>query len=108
MEEAIARLSDDAKVGVRFDCVPNTGETHVASLERPSILAEALNGKHRVFESGPSAQAINFGVYIQFQHKVHGLGLLFMATKPECQLSEAQLDESLARGYGADLFSNVG
>lgn len=106
-EEAIARLADDAKVEVRFECVPNTGETHVAHLERHSILADALNGKHPVFESGPSAQSINFGVYIQFQHKVHGPGLLFMSTKPECQLSEAQLDESLERGYGADLFSRV-
>lgn len=105
-QEALARLADGDSLMCRYEVVPNDGITRWNFIPRDNVLL-CIKRAPRVFESGPLAQLDNVGLYIHAFMSVPILraALLFLPTKPECRLSKAQLQESLKRGRGADIFS---
>lgn len=105
LEEALVRLSAADPLEVAFECRPNTGVTHCASLQRIGVVEMLSGSSTRIRESGLLAQVKDFGLNVPFIHKVHGFGTLFVATKPECRLNALQLEESQKRGGAAHLFS---
>ena len=102
-QEALARLAEGSIIEVHFEQRPDSGATHAYHLEWLDVVL-LLSVAPRVFETGSEGQALDFGIYVKFTHKEFGKGLLFIATNPECRLTEEQLEESSLRGHGEDIF----
>lgn len=104
IQEAVARLADGREIETRFEPIKSGTTTHVNLVERVGII-EIIEATGGAFESGLDGQSLDFGMYINYIAKKHGKGRLFLATKPECRLSERQITQSLDNGVGSDIFS---
>jgi len=103
VDEALARLSTNDPLEVWFEREPNNGVSYCTTVERKGV-AELLTTTTPM-EAGARAQARDMGLIVHFRHKVHGIGFLYIQTRPECRLSLEQLADSLKRGSGTNLFS---
>lgn len=107
-EEALARLADGEMLTVHIEKIPNTGTTNIEEWSREDVLGRIHNND--VFESGAMGQQRDYGIHLHVicYSGPQGPGILriFLPTKPECRLTAQQLEESLARKKGANLFSH--
>jgi hypothetical protein len=108
-EEALARLSDEDHLYVWIDRVPNNGITVIQKMPRQFCINRLRN--NQPFESGTEAQKKDMGINIVTLASPTGkaedlcLCMIFFPTKPECRLTEAQLNDSLMAERGQNLFS---
>jgi len=103
--EALARMTKADPVTVWFEPTPSTGITHVAEIERAGLVD--MLSRSLLFESGKHGQASDMGVNTNFTHKVHGRGILFVQTRPECRRTDEQLAESVERRHAENIFSRA-
>jgi hypothetical protein len=108
LAEALTRLALDDPMEVRIEMLPNTGYTAIEQWPRSKV--EARVKLNTPFESGATAQRMDFGVHVHVTifngpNGAQGLARVFFKTKPECRLTPEQLEESLKRGHGTALFS---
>lgn len=109
-QEALDRLAEGDPLEVHIEAVPNNGTTAVQKESRQWCI-DRINRSRDMYETGIEGQRRNMGintVCVGSQKPGHiGLVMVFFPTKPELQLSEADLAESLARGHGLEGLSSV-
>jgi hypothetical protein len=92
LEEALDRLSDDDPMELWFECRPNTGVTHCIDVAHDEVVQMLKNSPDgTIAESGWSAQKKDLGIYVPFEARLLGWGLLFIRTKPEKRISKKEL-----------------
>lgn len=107
MQEAFARMADGDPVEVRLDYVdPAVTTSQLETWSRTK--AEARIKLNTPFESGPHGQEEDWGIYVYLvvYWPRPGIVRCFFRTKPECRLTPEQLQQSLARNAGENLFSS--
>lgn len=109
LQEALARLSTNDPIEVHIERVPNNGTTHIQTFSRAYCMERLQN--NQPYETGKVGQSKDIGINIVTvaspTGKAEDLGLcmVFFQTRPECRLTNEQLEQSKARGRGANIFS---
>ncbi|HSZ58492.1 MAG TPA: hypothetical protein VK797_22690 [Tepidisphaeraceae bacterium] len=89
LDEALRRLADGDPVECMFQ--PHVGNVNEIRRCTRQLAIRTLSRWRWIEESGPEAQAMDFGIHVTGYFEVFGAGLLFFKTKPERRVSEARL-----------------
>jgi len=95
--DAMARLTSEEMVDCRYEPViclgePDPGISFGYRFHRAEVIDFLAGVPHgAIAETGIEGQRLDYGMYVPFEHDTHGLGLLFISTRPEKRLSWSDL-----------------
>ena len=92
-EEAILRIAQDFKVTTMFQGLPDvTGINYKNEYDRSDLIDMLRQSPLPIYESGPVAQRLGYGIYVVTTHRKLGRGQLFIQTVSKNQHDQKETD----------------